>query len=122
MRTLIVGTCKPGKEFRASEEIMDIIMHYDPTVMLGEYGKGIVVGSSELPPETLKDILKGKVMAYVNNIYLGNELCEKCKALRKGCVINVEEGREAVCVGKAKVRIAFWLKNKGGVLVLKGND
>ena len=116
-RTLIVGTCKPGKEFRASEELMDILMHYDPSVSVVEYGKGLVVGTSSLEPRDLVNLLRGKVTAYLNRILVGNETCEGCKALRKGCVIEVPEGREAVCVGKALVKLEFELSVRNGIIV-----
>ena len=115
-RTLIIGTCKPGKEFRASEELMDIIMHADPTVVVVEHAKGVVVGTTALTPRELAEVLKGKITAYINKVYAGDEPCEKCGALKKGCLMEVPEGNEAVCVGKALVRVKVVLDAKKGVL------
>ena len=125
-RTVIVGTCKPGKEWRASEEIMDLLMPYDNTVQVVEYTKGVVAGSTALSPELAASILEGKVTAYLNYIYLSNEVCKECRAMRKGCALSVEEGKEGICIGKAVLRLTFIMKVKGGIIkvverLVKGN-
>ena len=114
-RTIAVVTSHPGKEFRAGEEFMDLIMYFDQTVWCVELLKGLSVCTTSLTPKEVEEVLKGKVVAYVNQILAGNEPCE-CPALRKGCLLNVKEGKEAFCVGRAIVRIGAWLRARNGVL------
>ncbi len=114
-RSIIIVTCVPGKEFRAGEEVMDILMYFDQSVWCVDLLKGLVVCTSSLKPREIEAALKGRVVAYVNQVIAGNELCE-CPALRKGCLREVEEGTEAFCVGRAVVRIGAWLRAKKGVL------
>ena len=114
-RTIAVVTSNPGKEFRAGEEFMVLIMYFDQTVWCVKLLKGLSVCTTSLTPKEVEEALKGKVVAYVNQVMAGNELCH-CPALRKGCLLNVKEGKEAFCVGKAVVRIGGWLKARNGIL------
>jgi len=117
LRTLFIATCKPGKEFRAAEEVLDVLLYCDESAAATPLSKGLVIGTTALTPEEAKKCLEGKILAYVNAIYLGNEICKSCKALKKQCLREVEEGEEAFCTGKVVVRIGARLKSKKSVLV-----
>ncbi|ALU12565.1 hypothetical protein EYM_05200 [Ignicoccus islandicus DSM 13165] len=115
-RSIAIVTSKPGKEFRASEEVMDVLMYFDQTVWCVKLLKGLSICTTNLTPREAEEVLKGRVFAYVNQVLIGNELCY-CPALKKGCLIEVPEGDDAFCVGKAVVRIGARLKAKRGILV-----
>ncbi|ABU81709.1 hypothetical protein [Ignicoccus hospitalis] len=117
MKTLFVVTCKPGKELRAAEEVMDLLLYCDEGALAVPTAKGLALGTTSLGPEEAAKCLEGKVSAYINWIYFGDELCEKCKALKKQCLEEVEEGFEAFCTGRAIVKIKKALRAKRGVLV-----
>ncbi|UXD21983.1 hypothetical protein IPA_00465 [Ignicoccus pacificus DSM 13166] len=84
--------------------------------MISEYGKGVVVGSSKLKPNVLKNILTGKISSYVNYIYLANELCDNCNAIKKGCLKVVKDGKEGICIGKCVLRIKLVMKARNGII------
>ncbi len=117
LRSLMIVTCKPGKESRCAEEIMDLLMHIDPSVWVVPLGKGLAIGTTGLKPEDVERALVGKIVAYVNAIYVGNEICEGCKAVKKMCLEEVEEGWEAFCTGRAVIRLGALLRSKRGVIV-----
>ncbi len=116
LRTLAAIGCRPGKEYRASEEFMDLVMPYDESVWAVPVRKGLVLATSSLEPHELVKILEGKVSAYINTIVMGKRLCSCKRVMKKNCLLEVEEGKEGFCVGRVTLRIEGYLKNKGGVL------
>ncbi len=116
LKTLVAIGCKPGKEYRAAEEFMDMIMPYDPSVWAVPVKKGLVVATTSLEPKELLKVLEGKISAYINTIIFGKEKCKCKRVIKKNCLLDVEEGKEGFCVGKVTLRIEGYIRNKGGVL------
>jgi len=116
LRGLFAATSKPGKELRAAEEVLDYLLYCDESAVAVPIAKGLVLGTTSLGPGEFEKCLEGKVTAYINFIYYGDELC-KCRALKKQCLEEVEEGEEAFCTGRAVVRIKVRMRAKRGVLV-----
>ena len=116
LRSLIVIGCRPGKEYRASEEFMDLVMPYDESVWAAPIKKGLVVATSSLEPQELVRVLEGKVSAYINTIVIGRSLCSCKKVMKKNCLLEVEEGNEGFCVGRVILRMEGYLRNRGGIL------
>ncbi len=116
LKTLVAIGCKPGKEYRASEEFMDLVMPYDEGVWAVPIKKGLVLATSSLEPDEMVRILEGKVSAYINTIVMGKRICSCKKVMRKNCLLEVEDGKEGFCVGRIILRIEGYLKNKGGIL------
>ncbi len=116
LRSLIAIGCRPGKEYRASEEFMDLVMPYDESVWALPIKKGLVVATSSLEPRELVRVLEGKVSAYINTIIIGRRLCSCKKVMKKNCLLEVEEGNEGFCVGRVTLVVEGYLRNKGGIL------